>query len=246
MPLIRRGSRHARPRHGADGEEIPEPRHRRPRVGLLLAMARRPGPAAIVAAGVLAVGGGSVGLVLASQSGYVPPRVAPAKDLPVPLGTVLGTPSPAVAKPVPPPVELTIPSIGVRTHLIRLGLTSTGALQVPPTTSVAGWYTGSPAPGAVGSAVIAGHVDSYLGPGIFYRLHQLRTGDRIYVKQADGKLAVFEVSSVRLYRKSQFPTATVYGPAPTPELRLITCGGTFDPQLGSYLSNVVVYSVLAS
>ena len=68
----------------------------------------------------------------------------------------------------------------------------------------------------------------------------------IRIQQADGKLAVFEVSSVRLYRKSQFPTATVYGPAPTPELRLITCGGTFDPQLGSYLSNVVVYSVLAS
>jgi sortase (surface protein transpeptidase) len=198
-----------------------------------------------VAAGLLAVGGGSVGLVLASQSGYTPPKVASAARLPVPLGTVLGTPSPAVVKPVPAPAELTIPAIGVRTSLIRLGLTKTGALQVPPTTAIAGWYTGSPAPGAVGSAVIAGHVDSYTGPGVFYRLHELRPGDRIYVKQRGGTLAVFSVSSVNLYRKSQFPTAQIYGPTPTPELRLITCGGTFDPRLGSYLSNVVVYSVLS-
>ncbi|HEY3735555.1 MAG TPA: class F sortase [Streptosporangiaceae bacterium] len=205
----------------------------------------RLGASAVVAAGLLAVGGGSVGLILASQSGYTSPRVAPAVRLPVPLGTVLGTPSPAVVKPVPGPAELTIPAIGVRTSLIRLGLTKTGALQVPPTAAIAGWYTGSPAPGAVGSAVIAGHVDSYAGPGVFYRLRELRPGDRIYVKQQGGTLAVFSVSSVDLYRKSQFPTSRVYGPTPTPELRLITCGGTFDPQLGSYLSNVVVYSVLS-
>jgi hypothetical protein len=29
---------------------------------------------------------------------------------------------------------------------------------------------------------------------------------------------------------------------PGPELRLITCGGTFDAAIGSYLSNVVVYA----
>jgi hypothetical protein len=57
---------------------------------------------------------------------------------------------------------------------------------------------------------------------------------------------VFRVSSVRLYAKARFPTAAVYGPVPTPQLRLITCGGTFDPALGSYLSNVVVDATLAS
>ena len=53
--------------------------------------------------------------------------------------------------------------------------------------------------------MIAGHVDSYLGPGVFYRLHQLRPGDRIDVRQKGGALAVFRVSSVGLYRKSQIP-----------------------------------------
>lgn len=163
-----------------------------------------------------------------------------------PVGPEQQTPAPEVAQQVPPPVSLTIPVIGVRTRLIRLGLTRSGALQVPGTTAVAGWYTGSPRPGAVGSSVIAGHVDSYLGPGVFFRLHLLHRGDRIYVRQADGRVAKFLVSSVRLYNQTGFPTSSVYGPTPTPTLRLITCGGTFDPQTRGYLSNVVVYAALTA
>jgi sortase (surface protein transpeptidase) len=151
---------------------------------------------------------------------------------------------PASAQVSAPPVTLTIPAIGVRAKIIRLGLTAAGSLQVPPTTTVAGWYTGSPLPGAVGSAVIAGHVDSRSGPGVFFRLHLLRPNDQIYVTEADGTLAVFRVNVVRSYSKTQFPTAAVYGPTPDAQLRVITCGGTFDPELGSYLSNVVVYATL--
>ena len=62
------------------------------------------------------------------------------------------------------------------------------------------------------------------------------------MRRADGTLAVFLVTSVRTYRKDRFPTKSVYGPTPDAELRLITCGGTFDPGLHSYLSNVVVYA----
>jgi sortase (surface protein transpeptidase) len=140
------------------------------------------------------------------------------------------------------PTELVIPSIGVRTRLIRLGRTATGSLQVPGTTKVAGWYTGSPRPGGIGAAVIAGHVDSYLGPGVFFRLRLLRPGADIYVRRADGTVAVFSVTTIGLYAKDRFPTAAVYGAAPQSELRLITCGGVFDHALGSYLSNVVVYA----
>jgi sortase (surface protein transpeptidase) len=136
---------------------------------------------------------------------------------------------------------MVIPAIGVSTRLIRLGITGQGTLQVPSTTSVAGWYTGSPRPGAIGSSVIAGHVDSYTGPGVFFRLRLLRPGDRVYILRADGTLAVFAVTSVRKYLKARFPAAAVYGPVPYPALRLVTCGGNFDPAIGSYLSNVVAY-----
>ena len=143
-------------------------------------------------------------------------------------------------------MALTIPSIGVSTPLIRLGLTSSGTLQVPDRFDVAGWYDRSPRPGATGPAVIAGHIDSVRGPAVFYRLGLLHAGDRVYVRRADGTEAVFQVTGVGLYPKDRFPTAAVYGATPGPELRLITCGGAFDWTRHSYLSNVVVYAAATS
>jgi hypothetical protein len=81
------------------------------------------------------------------------------------------------------PVSLSIPAIDVHTRLIRLGLTGQDTLQVPASTSVAGWYTSSPRPGQTGSAIIAGHIDSYRGPGVFFRLRLLRPGDRLLPEQ---------------------------------------------------------------
>ncbi len=198
-----------------------------------------------VGIGLVLAGSGAAGLLIASHRGYVPPRVAPVKPVLAPAGR-LQTPVPHTSAHVSGPVSLTIPSIGVRTRLIRLGITKSGALQVPGSTTVAGWYTGSPRPGAIGSSVIAGHVDSLSGPAVFYRLHLLHPHNLIYVRQKDGRLAVFRVNSVHQYTKRAFPTVRVYGPAPTPQLRLITCGGTFDVQTGHYLSNIVVYATITS
>ena len=142
------------------------------------------------------------------------------------------------------PASLTIPDIGVQSRLIRLGLTKSGALQVPPTAFVAGWYTGSPRPGDIGSSIIIGHIDSKSIPGIFYNLLHLRPGQRVYIRQADGKLAVFRVTAVHMYLKARFPTAAVYGPTPDAQLRLITCGGAFDFGSRHYLSNVVAFATL--
>jgi len=134
----------------------------------------------------------------------------------------------------------------VSTQLVTLGLTSSGALEVPSSTSVAGWYTGSPKPGAIGPAIIVGHIDSVSGPGVFFRLSELRAGDMVYVKRLDGTLVEFRVTSVQMYLKDRFPTEAVYGPTPDAELRLITCGGAFDSATGHYLSNIVVYATEAS
>jgi sortase (surface protein transpeptidase) len=197
----------------------------------------------VLAAGLFLVIGGAVGLALTRQPVAADYGAAP--TLPAPTGPIAAAPQQRSAQ-VSPPVTLIIPSIGVQTSIIRLGLTATGTLQVPPSTAVAGWYTGSPRPGAVGSAVIAGHIDSRVGPGVFFRLSSLRPGDRVYVRRADGTLAVFRVTVVREFPKDGFPTSAVYGPTPDPEVRLITCGGIFDTQDRSYLSNTVVYAVETS
>jgi Sortase domain len=194
----------------------------------------------VVAAGLIAAAGGSAGLLLTRHPVAAPFGATP--TLPAPTGPIVAAPQRQSAQ-VSQPVSLTIPAIGVQGNIIHLGLTSSGALQVPSSTAVAGWYTGSPRPGAVGSAVIAGHIDSKTGPGIFFRLSALHPGDQVYVRRADGTLADFKVTVVREFAKDTFPTAAVYGAVPDSELRLITCGGTFDPQLGSYLSNTVVYAV---
>ena len=201
-------------------------------------------PAAIVfAAGLAVIVGGTAGLLLTRHSTpALRPVAAGVAALPAPTGPIVAPPQSAAPAPVASPVSLTIPLIGVRTNLITLGLARGGAMQVPSSTTVAGWYTGSPRPGSIGSAIIVGHIDSETGPGVFYRLSELRSGDDVFVKRADGTTAEFRVRSIQTYLKDQFPTEEVYGPTPDAELRLITCGGAFDSATGHYLSNIVVYA----
>jgi sortase (surface protein transpeptidase) len=205
---------------------------------------RRPWAAGAALGGAAALCIGIAGLAWASHTAR---PAAPAGRTPLvalPRGHWAAVPEPAAAPPVARPVSLQIPAIGVRTALVRLGLTAAGTLQVPATAAVAGWYTGSPRPGAIGAAVIAGHIDSVSGPGVFFRLRLLRPGDLVYVHRADGTLAVFQVTAVRSYLKARFPTSEVYGAVPNAQLRLITCGGTFDQATGHYLSNIIVFATL--
>jgi LPXTG-site transpeptidase (sortase) family protein len=206
---------------------------------------RRPAAAAALIAGLVIAIAGTAGLLLASQTGHAATPVGRPGFVAIPKGQWAAVPS-AVSQSVAEPVSLVIPAIDVSTRLIHLGLTSTGALQVPTTTAVAGWYTGSPRPGEPGGAVIAGHVDSVAGPGVFSRLGMLKPGERVYVRRADGTLAVFAITSVRSYPKTGFPTSAVYGPTPDAQLRLITCGGTFDWATHHYLSNTIAYASLMS
>ena len=143
------------------------------------------------------------------------------------------------------PVRLQIASIGVDSTLMRLGLRSDGSLQVPTGGFPAGWYTGGPTPGELGPAVIAGHVDM-LGPGVFYRLHDIAAGDQIVVTRADGSTPVFRVTQIRQYRKDQFPSQLVYGDIDHAGLRLITCAGTFNSASGHYEDNLVVFADLVA
>ena len=145
----------------------------------------------------------------------------------------------------PPPVRIRIPAIGVDSALARLGLNADGTIQVPPDFNEAGWYEDGPVPGQPGPAVILGHLDSYTGPAVFYRLSSLRAGSRVEVARADGSEVTFTVQRVARFPVANFPTDQVYGVTAEPELRLITCAGTFDVVRGRYTTNVVVFAVAA-
>jgi hypothetical protein len=140
------------------------------------------------------------------------------------------------------PVRVEIPAIGVRARIIRLGLNPDRTLEVPTDFGDAGWWSGGPRPGEPGPAVIVGHVDSYTGPAVFYRLRELRLRDTVIVLRRDGTRARFSVIGSEQYPKSDVPTGRVYGRTVGPTLRLITCGGAFDRSSGHYLDNTVVYA----
>ncbi|GAA2103026.1 class F sortase [Microlunatus panaciterrae] len=144
------------------------------------------------------------------------------------------------------PVSVAIPRLGVRTTLVRLGLDARGELEVPHDPAQPGWFIGGAAPGALGPAIIAGHVTWNRAPAVFYRLGSLRRGDHVSVRRSDGKTAVFTVVRVSRFAKARFPTKAVYGPIDHAGLRLITCGGTYDSSRHRYLDNVVVFARLST
>ena len=145
-------------------------------------------------------------------------------------------------------MSLNLPTLGVRSDLLRLGLTAERTLEVPPGDpgSPAGWYLHSPTPGETGPAVLLGHVNAVGGgPGVFADLRRLQAGDAVEVLREDGSTAVFTVQHAEQYAKDEFPTAAVYGNTDGPELRLITCDG-FDRNSGEFRDNYVVYATLAA
>ena len=203
-------------------------------------------------------GAACIGVAVSSQQPPPAPALTTARAARTPAAPSTTTPTTAVPSAAPTvlgpvmtaskPVRLDIPAIGVKTPLLSLGQTATGAMEVPapgPHYDEAGWYRYSPTPGTVGPAVITGHVDSSAhGPSVFFRLGDLRPRDRVNVTRADGSVAVFAVDEVRRFTKTSFPSALVYGNTNHAALRLVTCGGPFDRASGHYRDNIVVLASL--
>lgn len=199
----------------------------------------------VAVAAALIVGGISItafalhGSTPADEGTFVPSAVATAAPR-----TPVAQPTDSLARSVP--IRIEIPAIAVNAPVTEVGRNPDGTIQVPPLTDhdLAAWYKYGPAPGQRGAAVIVGHVDSYTGISVFFRLKYLHRGDMIDVSLADGRLAPFAVDGVEVVPKSHFPTANVYGAISYPGLRLITCGGEFSTATRHYLDNIVVYAHL--
>jgi len=143
-----------------------------------------------------------------------------------------------------PPVSVHASTVGISSSLVQVGLNKDHTIEVPTSYTQAAWYRFGPTPGALGPAVIIGHVDSYQGPGVFFNLGDMRPGEIIDVTRADHSDAQFRVDAINSYPKNLFPTEAVYGPINYAGLRLVTCGGTFDEKTKNYESNTVVYATL--
>jgi hypothetical protein len=196
--------------------------------------------------GRAALGALVVGLTLAvtgcaTESVAAPTPTTAATGPPISVAPAV---EPPTVLPASRPVRVQIPSIGVDSELMDLGLQDDGTLEVPSTGFPAGWFTGAPTPGERGPAVLAGHVDWAGAPGVFADLRDVVVGDQITVLREDGGTAVFRVGEVGQYPKDAFPTAAVYGDVDHAALRVITCGGDFDRAAHTYVDNTVVFADL--
>lgn len=192
----------------------------------------------LAAAVLLALTGG--GAVLARSGRSVPPGDGVIAE---PRAGQVSKSAPVIAPPGDP-LRVRIPAIGVVAPLVPLGIRADGTLEVPGYEE-AGWYAGGSRPGDPGPALIAAHVDSTSGPAVFYRLEDLNPGDVVHVDYHEGSVT-FAVRESQSFAKSRFPTDRVYGATHGPELRLVTCDGTFDRSAGSYSSNLVLWANVAA
>lgn len=162
---------------------------------------------------------------------------------PVPTVAPTATPRPT-ASPVALPTRIQIPAIGVDTGFEYVGLTPDGAMDTPKNPTQVAWYKLGPKPGERGNAVIAGHVDwgGKLMP--FWGLHELKPGDIVTVTDSDGRKYQFAVQWSKMYNADNAPVQVVFAQSNTPQITLITCGGTFDHATHAYLSRLVVRAAL--
>ncbi|MFF8290362.1 class F sortase [Streptomyces sp. NPDC016309] len=166
------------------------------------------------------------------------------------VGRPLGVPLPPARPPLAPaePERLEIPSLGITAPVVPRGLDGAGAIDPPPygTADTVGWYRDGTKPGSDGAALLVGHVDTETEPAVFYGLSSARPGERVEVTRADGSVAEFTIDDVQVFARHEFDPRKAYGQRREgrAELRLITCGGTFDQEAGAYTANVVVSAYL--
>ena len=217
--------------------------------------ALRVGAAAVGCAGLVLVHTGSTGDSAGTaddlsrgslRSPAAPTPTEPGGRKPQPAPSEGGIPDliAGLVLPESRPVQVAIPRLGIRSSLESLGVDTAGAMEVPRDPARAGWYTPGPSPGALGPAVIAGHVTWNRLPAVFSGLANLEPGDTVVVRRADGQDAVFRVQRVARFAKAEFPTRAVFGVIDHAGLRLITCGGTYDVAARRYLDNIVVFATL--
>ena len=141
------------------------------------------------------------------------------------------------------PVRLSIPSINVDAQIIYVGLTADGAVATPDGPYQVAWYKLGPRPGDQGSAVLTGHYGPWKtgAKSVFDNLHTLKTGDKVYITDDDGKQLTFVVRESRVYNPDE-TVAEVFNKTDGKHLNLITCSGDWLKDQQTYNQRLVVFT----
>jgi len=142
------------------------------------------------------------------------------------------------------PVRLVIPSINLNADLESVGVTTSGAMDVPIGRENAAWFNLGPRPGQIGDAVIDGHYGFWVGgaPAVFNNLNKLSNGDIIYVEENNGMTVAFRVSGSAIYSPTQNDTNLFVSSDNQSHLNIITCQGIWNPSNKTYSDRLVILS----
>jgi LPXTG-site transpeptidase (sortase) family protein len=142
------------------------------------------------------------------------------------------------------PVHLKISAIDVDSNVEHLGLTPTGAMDVPKGPDDVAWFNLGTRPGENGSAVIAGHYGTWKnGKGsVFDNLNKLRAGDKIYIEDDKGIDITFVVRESRSFDPKADASEVFSSDDEKSHLNLITCEGTWNKDSKSYSQRLVVFT----
>ncbi|MBF6600031.1 MAG: class F sortase [Dehalococcoidia bacterium] len=197
------------------------------------------GVALILAAGSLFVlistgfvGGGSgssgpgtvtgFGSVLSAQTPAAPPTVA------APLTTA-------------PLARVIIPAAKVDAPIVTKGVDANGVMQAPDNAYDVAWYGFSARPGSGSNAVFSGHLDYVkVGPAVFWNLKDVKAGDSVQIRYADGTTLNYAVTAVNTFDAATAPIPQIVGPTPKDSLTFITCAGTFNRITRQYDKRLIV------
>lgn len=138
---------------------------------------------------------------------------------------------------------LNIPVIKINVFIEDVGLTKDKAMDVPKDPDNVAWFNLGPQIGEIGSAVIDGHSGwKNNRPAIFDNLSKLKIGDKIYVKDKEGKIVTFVVSRLKNYSPKEDASNVFYSNDNQAHLNLITCSGSWDNKTKSHSTRLVVFT----
>lgn len=164
-----------------------------------------------------------------------PTAPTPAVQVPITSGAL---PDPEV---VVAPQRISIPNLGVDMPVVDVGVEDTGQMELPEDPAVAGWYRYGPGVNhAAGNQMVAAHVDAVGYPiGPLSRLRDVGVGADVVVTGDDGSSRTYRIESLTYYEKATLPVRDLFARDGAPGLVIITCGGPFNSETGSYRDNVV-------
>ncbi|WP_157764423.1 class F sortase [Paenibacillus riograndensis] len=142
------------------------------------------------------------------------------------------------------PDLLTIPAISVKAGIQPVGLLENGQMDVPDNTEITGILFPGVLPGGKGNVIIDGHVDSYSGPAVFFKLKKLKQGDKVIVSRKNGRQLTYIVESVEAFTPAEAPMERIFGETGERRMNLITCTGRYSRKKKEHEKRLIIFTKL--